>query len=295
MKKSNPLLSCYPVKMILCFCPCISMNNTIRPKKSLGQNFLKDPYYLKRVVDAAMILPGDQVIEIGAGLGHLTRELVARAGRVAAIELDERLVAHLKKEFAGAQNLDILHEDALELPYETLPGFWKVVANLPYYISTPIVQKLIASRAKFTGLTLMLQKEVAERIAAPPGGKEYGYLSVLVQLYTEPRLAFIVPAGAFTPKPEVDSAVLTFRVFDRPAVSVKSEDFLIRVVKAAFSQRRKTLANAIKQLGLSREQAENAFKMAGIDPSRRAETLSVEEFGRLADSLFAELSGKPDK
>ena len=149
------------------------MNNNIRAKKSLGQNFLKDPHYLKKIVDAANIGPADQVLEIGPGLGHLTRELAARAGRLLAIELDERLIERLRADFAGASNVTIVHGDALEYPFETLQGRWKVAANLPYYISTPIIQRLIRFREKFTTLTLMLQKEVAERIAAPPGGKEY--------------------------------------------------------------------------------------------------------------------------
>ncbi len=267
----------------------------IRAKKSLGQNFLKDPYYLKKIADAAQVSPGDQVIEIGPGLGHLTRVLTERAGKVLAVELDERLIEHLRKEFREAKNLELVNMDALDYPYGTLDGTWKVVANLPYYISTPIIQRLIRFREKFTSLTLMLQKEVAERIAAAPGGKEYGYLSVLVQFYTEPRIEFIVPAGAFTPKPEVDSMVITLRVLGRVAVTVKSEDFLLRVVKAAFSQRRKTLRNALKQLGVSQEKMEAVFRETGIDPGRRAETLSVKEFGMLADFLGGGLLNSAEK
>ncbi len=267
----------------------------IRAKKSLGQNFLKDPHYLKKIVDAANIGPADQVLEIGPGLGHLTRELAARAGRLLAIELDERLIERLRSDFAGASNVTIVHGDALEYPFETLEGRWKVVANLPYYISTPIIQRLIRFREKFTTLTLMLQKEVAERVAAPPGGKEYGYLSVLVQFYTAPRVEFTVPAGAFTPAPEVDSAVMTLRVRERPAAPVRDEDFLIVVVKAAFSQRRKTLRNALKKLGLSGEVMDRLHAAIGIDPGRRAETLSVEDFCRLADFSQGEASGKTKK
>jgi 16S rRNA (adenine1518-N6/adenine1519-N6)-dimethyltransferase len=269
------------------------MNNQhIRPKKSLGQNFLKDPHYIRKIADAARIEANDQVLEIGPGLGHLTRELAARVKKVLALELDERLIPALQKEFAEAPHVQIVQADALAYSYDDLPGKWKIVANLPYYISTPIIQKLIESRAKFISLTLMLQKEVAERIAAPPGGKEYGYLSVLVQFYTVPRIEFIVPAGAFTPKPEVDSAVITLIVRERPAVRVKSEAFLVRVAKVAFSQRRKTLGNTIRQLNISKETVGHALKGAGIDPGRRAETLSVEEFGRLADTLYSEVLQK---
>jgi len=257
----------------------------IRPKKSLGQHFLKDPHYLKKIADAARINREDQVLEIGPGLGHLTRELAARAKNVIALELDERLVPRLGEEFSETAKIEIVHADALAYQYETLSGRWKVVANLPYYISTPIIRRLLQFREKFTTLTLMLQKEVAERIAAPPGGKEYGYLSVLVQFYAEARMEFIVPPGAFTPQPEIDSAVITLVVRDAPAVAVRDERFFFRLVKAAFSQRRKTLRNAIRQLGIPKERIDRVLSATGIDLSRRAETLSVEDFGTLADFL----------
>lgn len=259
----------------------------IRAKKSLGQNFLKDPHYLKRIADAAQVGPDDQVLEIGPGLGHLTRLLAERAGKVLAIELDERLIPLLRQEFSATRNVEVTQADALEYPYETLPGKWKVVANLPYYISTPIIQKLIAHRNKFLSLTLLLQKEVAERIAASPGGKEYGFLSVLVQLYALPRIEFMVPQGAFTPKPRVDSAVVTLTMREHIAVPLRDEDFFVRVVKAAFSQRRKTLRNALKQLDAPKEKMDAALNKTGIDLGRRAETLTIEEFGRLADFLYS--------
>jgi 16S rRNA (adenine1518-N6/adenine1519-N6)-dimethyltransferase len=261
------------------------MIDNIRAKKSLGQNFLKDPHYLTKIVDAAQVGPEDRVLEIGPGLGHLTRVLAGRAKKVLALELDERLIPPLQQEFGALQNVEVLQGDALEYCYETLPGRWKVVANLPYYISTPIIQKLLAHANKFTSLTLMLQKEVAVRIASPPGTKDYGYLSVLVQLYAEPRIEFMVPSGAFTPQPEVDSAVITLVTRTHPAVSVSDETYFVRVVKAAFSQRRKTLRNALKQLGLPVETMDKVLSKTGIDLGRRAETLSVEEFGRLADFL----------
>ncbi len=261
------------------------MNNNIRAKKSLGQNFLKDPLYLTKIADAAQAGPGDRVLEIGPGLGHLTGVLVKRVKKVLALELDERLIPLLQKEFGGLQNIEILHADALEYDYGSLPGRWKVVANLPYYISTPIIQKLIAHHGKFVSLTLMLQKEVADRIASPPGNKDYGYLSVLVQLYATPRIEFVVPPGAFTPQPEVDSAVVTLAIREQPAISLADENFFIRVVKAAFSQRRKTLRNALKQLEVPGEKMQQVLSKTGIDLGRRAETLSVEEFGRLADFL----------
>jgi 16S rRNA (adenine1518-N6/adenine1519-N6)-dimethyltransferase len=262
------------------------MIEIIRAKKSLGQNFLRDPHYLNRIADAAQVAPVDQVLEIGPGLGHLTTVLTHRAQKVLAIEVDDRLIPHLQEEFRAVSNFELLHADALEYDYGSLNGQWKVVANLPYYISTPIIQKLILYREKFISLTLMLQKEVAERIASPPGGKEYGYLSVLVQYFTVPRIEFKVPPGAFTPRPEVDSIVITLTLRDRPAVMVKDEVFFIRVIKAAFSQRRKTLRNSLKQLGTPKEKMDEVLNNTGIDLGRRAETLTVEEFGMLADFLL---------
>lgn len=262
------------------------MNESIRAKKSLGQNFLRDPHYLNKIADAAQVGAGDQVLEIGPGLGHLTRVLSQRALKVLAIEVDDRLIPQLRDEFGGVPNFELLHADALEYDYEALTGRWKVVANLPYYISTPIIQKLIVRREKFISLTLMLQKEVAERIAAPPGGKDYGYLSVLVQYYAVPRMEFKVPPGAFTPSPRVDSIVITLILRDRPAVKVRDEAFFFRVIRAAFSQRRKTLRNSLKQLGAVKEKMDAVLSVTGIDLARRAETLTVEEFGKLADHLL---------
>ncbi|MFA5072599.1 MAG: 16S rRNA (adenine(1518)-N(6)/adenine(1519)-N(6))-dimethyltransferase RsmA [Nitrospirota bacterium] len=258
------------------------MIKNFHPKKSLGQNFLKDPHYLKRIVDAADILSADQVLEIGPGLGHLTKELAERAKKVLALELDERLITPLQQEFKDQPHIEIVHADALEYSYASLQGKWKVVANLPYYISTPIIQKLLVDRQKFISLTLMLQKEVAARICAPPGGKEYGFLSVLVQLYAEPKIEFIVPAAAFTPKPDVDSAVITLGIRDTAPIMIENEAFFMRLVKAAFSQRRKTLRNALKQLDLPQEKMKQVLEVTGIDLDRRAETLSVEDYGKLA-------------
>jgi 16S rRNA (adenine1518-N6/adenine1519-N6)-dimethyltransferase len=260
---------------------------SIRAKKSLGQNFLRDPHYLKKIADAARVGPEDDVLEIGPGLGHLTHVLVERSRKVLGIEVDDRLIPILQDEFKDIQNFELLHADALEYDFDALAGKWKVVANLPYYISTPIIQKLILHRSKFISLTLMLQKEVAERIAAPPGGKEYGYLSVLAQLYAVPRIEFKVPPNAFTPKPEVDSAVMTLVIREHPAIVLNDEPFFMRVVKAAFSQRRKTLRNSLKQLELPKEKMDAVLKETGIDLGRRAETLSVEEFGKLAHFLLA--------
>lgn len=261
---------------------------SVRPKKSLGQNFLKDPHYVRKIADAAALSRNDQVLEIGPGLGHLTRELAARAGKVLALELDRRVLPILREQFAQDAHVEILEQDALKFPYDTLSGSWKVVANLPYYISTPLIQRLLEFRDRFSSLTIMVQKEVAERIIAPPGGKEYGYLSVLVQFYTLPRISFAVPAGAFTPKPKVDSAVLMLEVRTQTAVSVANEGFFFHVVKAAFSQRRKTLRNSLAQLGTGEEKLRKAEQETGILLTRRAETLSLAEFGALARHLRGE-------
>jgi 16S rRNA (adenine1518-N6/adenine1519-N6)-dimethyltransferase len=261
------------------------LNDSIRPKKSLGQNFLRDPHYLRRIAEAARINASDPILEIGPGLGHLTRVLLGLAGHVLAIEVDDRLIPRLRREFSIAENFTLIHADALEYDYSSLTGTWKVVGNLPYYVATPIIQKLIEHRTRFSSITIMLQREVAERIAAPPGGKQYGYFSVLVQFYAEPRIEFNVPPGAFTPKPEVNSSVITLTIRDRPAADVKDEAFFFHMVKAAFSQRRKTLRNSLKQLETPREKMEAVFGSTGIDLGRRAETLSIAEFGALADFL----------
>jgi 16S rRNA (adenine1518-N6/adenine1519-N6)-dimethyltransferase len=263
-------------------------DSRIRPKKSLGQNFLTDPHYLGRIIAAAQVGPLDQVLEIGPGLGHLTRGLASRAGRVVVVELDDRLISELRTAFSSQTNVEIIHADALEFDPAVLPGQWKVVANLPYYIATPLIQRLIALRRKFTTLTLMLQKEVAERVAASPGGREYGLLSVLVQLHASARIVFTVPAGAFTPRPKVESAVVTLTFPPQSPFTVADEQLFVQVAKAAFGQRRKTLRNSLSRLGYTREGLESAAAQAGIDLGRRPETLTVEEFCRLTDAFSSQ-------
>lgn len=255
-------------------------------KKSLGQNFLVDDGVAGRIIDAADVGPGDTVVEIGPGHGVLTRGLARRAGRVIAIELDQMLYDKLKRESSDLPNLELVLGDALRYPYESLNEKVKVVANLPYYISTPIITRLIAARGKITLMVLMLQKEVATRITSPPGGKEYGYLSVMVQLYAEPEALFDVSKHAFKPVPKVDSAILKLRMRSVPAVAVADYAFFEKIVSAAFSQRRKTLRNTMKASGLFTDEGTAGLAGSGIDPTRRAETLSVAEFGQLADFLF---------
>jgi 16S rRNA (adenine1518-N6/adenine1519-N6)-dimethyltransferase len=265
--------------------------NKVPPKKSLGQNFLVDENIISRIIQSAEITKDDTVIEIGPGMGAMTKDLAVAAGRVIAIELDERLFRKLKAELKDADNLDLILGDALTFPYESLPGPVKVVANLPYYISTPIITRLMEAREKISAMVLMLQKEVAQRITAKPGGKEYGYLSVMVQLWSEAVNLFDVPKEAFTPVPKVDSAVVRLKVRGTPASERVSDlVFFEKVVSAAFSQRRKTLKNSLKNSRViepSRfEAAMELARKSGIDPMRRAETLSLSEFAQLAEILF---------
>ncbi len=251
-------------------------------KKYLGQNFLYDPSILKRIIQSARLSPEDTVVEIGPGPGRMTAMLAGCVKRVIAIELDRELYDRLTDELSGYRNIELIHGDALKYPYENLDEF-KVVANIPYYITTPILFRLLEYRGRLRSVTISLQREVAGRIVAHPGGKEYGVLSIMIQYHGNPKLEFIVPRGAFRPVPKVDSALVHIEIYDRPLVSVTDEKCFFRVVKTAFSQRRKTLLNSLKSLG---GDIREKLILAGIDPVRRPETLSIEEFARLADVLL---------
>lgn len=232
-------------------------------------------------MQAAKLGPTDLVVEIGPGPGKMTRMISERAAKVIAIELDEYLYEKLKKDFAGYENLELVHGDALDYLYENLPVF-SVVANIPYYITTPIIFRLLDSKKNLKAITLTIQKEVAERIVAKPGGKDYGVLSIMVQYHARPRLEFIIPKEAFRPAPKVDSAVVHIEILDKPSVEVTDEKIFSKVVKTAFSQRRKMLSNSLKSLG---RDVKEWLGEVGIDPERRPETLSIEEFAKLANSL----------
>ncbi|MDA8169072.1 MAG: 16S rRNA (adenine(1518)-N(6)/adenine(1519)-N(6))-dimethyltransferase RsmA [Nitrospiraceae bacterium] len=251
-------------------------------KPGLSQNFLFDPSILKRIVAASGIGPEDTVVEIGPGLGTLTGELCRRAGKVVAIEVDRRLYERMKAREAGFRNLTVELGDALRFPYGDL-GEFRVVANIPYHITTPIIFRLLEEKG-LRSMTLTIQKEVAQRIAAGPGSKTYGVLSLMVQYRGRPELKFTIPRGAFRPVPKVDSACIHIDVHVRPPVAVRDEALLFRLVKAAFSQRRKTVANGIKSV--CGEGTLEALRRAGIEAGRRPETLSLEEFARLADAAF---------
>jgi 16S rRNA (adenine1518-N6/adenine1519-N6)-dimethyltransferase len=248
-------------------------------KKHLGQNFLYNPSIIEKIIQAARIRPSDFIVEIGPGPGKMTRMLTEMADRVLAIELDDHLYEQLKKELGEYGNIELLHGDALEYPYEDLSEF-KVVANIPYYITTPIIFRLLDSKKNLKSMTLTVQKEVAERIVAGPGGKDYGVLSIMVQYHAKPHLEFIIPKEAFRPVPKVDSALIHIEILERPSVDVRNEEIFSRVVRTAFSQRRKMLSNSLRSL---REDVKEWLARAEIDQNRRPETLSLEEFARLAN------------
>jgi 16S rRNA (adenine1518-N6/adenine1519-N6)-dimethyltransferase len=250
------------------------------PKKSLGQYFLYDPLIIEGIIEAAQLEPDDLVVEIGPGPGSLTRRLAEKVQHLIAIELDAALYEKLTAKLAGYDNIDLIRGDALEYRYEDLPAF-KAVANIPYYITTPIIFRLLDSRKNLKSMTLTIQKEVAERIVAAPGGKDYGVLSIMVQYCADSSLQFIIPKQAFRPSPKVDSAVVHMRILDTPPVVVRDEKLFFRIVRTAFSQRRKMLSNSLRTV---HEDAAGWLRKAGIDPRRRPETLSMEEFARLADT-----------
>lgn len=259
------------------------------PKKHLGQNFLFDSSILLNIIRYADLADRDTVIEIGPGPGKLTRLLAERVRKVIAIELDPHLYNRLAEELKDLHNVELVLGDALKFPYERIDCF-KVVANIPYYITTPIIFRLIEARGVLESMTLTIQKEVAERIVAGPGTKDYGVLSIMVQFRAEPELAFIIPKEAFRPVPKVDSAVIHMRLRKEPAVSVQDEALFKRLVKTAFSQRRKTLSNSLKAFENIRE----IVIQAGIDPQRRPETLSIEEFARISDYLTEQKKAMPE-
>jgi len=275
----------------------------IKAKKSLGQNFLTDNRVARNIIDAVSPRSTDIVIEIGPGTGALTRMLAEQAGYVAAVEIDARLADELRR-LVTADNLSVLTADALTVDWVNLITSVKttvksrnrdaeprarIVANLPYYISTPIIERLLSLGGEVFDMTLMLQKEVADRITTGPGGRDYGYLSVMVQYYCIASKCFEVPPSAFSPAPKVQSAVIKLTVRERPAVEVADKVRFFAFVRASFAQRRKTILNNLKAASSILEFStplETALEAASIAPLRRAETLSLEEFALLAGQLF---------
>lgn len=257
----------------------------IKAKKGLGQNFLINPEIVDGIIRAAEITDQEPVLEVGPGIGTLTQALELAGARVTAVELDQSLLPILEKTLEGAGDVRVVHGDILEVDInELMQGqTFKLVANLPYYITTPIIMKLLESRLPVERLVTMVQKEVAERMAASPGGRDYGALSIAVQYYAEVSIPLMVPSNSFIPEPKVDSAVVLCKLRAKPPVDVVSERLFFQVVKAAFSQRRKMLSNCLKNMGVNGEFVQNWMATAGIDGKRRPETLSLQEFAALAN------------
>lgn len=268
-------------------------NERAYPRKSLGQNFLTDRRVIERIVEVAEISIEDDVLEIGPGVGALTLALADKAGRVVAIEKDERVMSRLHELLDSRRNVELVFGDCLKIDYASYyrDKKMKVVSNLPYSISSPVILKLLKDREMCSSLILMLQLEVGERITARPGGKQYGSLSVLVQTFMDVEIKFRVPPSAFWPKPKVDSAVLKFVPLPQPRVPIKDEVLYEKVLRAAFSSRRKMLGNSLRSI-LSKDEAESVLDSCGIDRRRRAETLTIHEFGLLA--VEAACRYKPD-
>ena len=255
------------------------------PNKRLGQNFLIDPNIVRKIVALAELSPNDHVLEIGPGRGILTEALSCTAGRVTAIEVDSRLHAYLETKQAELPNVELVCDDALAYPVENLPMGTIVVANLPYYISTPLLFRLLGQRGRFPRMVLMLQDEVADRLVAQPGGSDYGVLSVMTQYAADITKAFRVSAQCFRPRPDVASAVVWLGMKERTRLSPKEEVTLRALVKAAFAHRRKTLVNSLRDEGYELHPVIETLQRLEIALARRAETLSVEEFLQLALAL----------
>jgi len=264
-------------------------------KKSLGQNFLIEPNILDNIVYAAGIEPSIGVVEVGPGIGALTQKLAEKAGKVLAIEIDQRLIPILNDTLSRYDNIEIIHGDVLklsiaELLEKHLADFSevKLVANLPYYITTPIIMTLLEQNLKLASITVMIQKEVAERIQAKPGTKDYGSLTLAIQYYAEAKVVLQVPKTAFMPKPNVDSAIIQLTLRKQAPVQVDDEQFFFRLIKASFAQRRKTIMNNLIHNLLCKEKKDQIFTIlesVEIDPSRRAETLTIQDYANLSNLL----------
>ncbi|WP_251425299.1 16S rRNA (adenine(1518)-N(6)/adenine(1519)-N(6))-dimethyltransferase RsmA [Veillonella agrestimuris] len=258
----------------------------IRMSKKLGQNFLIKRGIVDEIVKSADLQAGEPVLEIGPGIGTLTQGLAQSGAQVTAIELDSRLLEVLDTTLAQYDNVHIVHGDVLKLDVPSIMNHkpFKVVANLPYYITTPIIMSLLESKLPIERLVVMVQKEVALRMVAQPGTKDYGALSVAVQYYTEPDIVLDVPPKSFLPAPAVTSSVIRCVLRDKPPVDVVDEKLFFRVVKAGFAQRRKTFSNTMKTTGLGKEQIDMILQKAGIDGQRRGETFSLQEFADIANA-----------
>ena len=263
-------------------------------QKKFGQNFLIEPGVLETIVEAAEIGEEDCVLEIGPGIGTMTQYLAEQAGEVIAVEIDKALIPILKDTLSTYTNVTVINADILKLDVEELVREKnggkpvKVVANLPYYITTPIIMQLFESHVPLESITIMVQTEVAERMQVGPGTKEYGALSLAVQYYAKPYIVANVPPNCFMPRPKVGSAVIRLDRYERPPVEVKDEKLMFRIIRASFNQRRKTLVNGLKNsadLSFSKEEIESAVKLLGKDLNVRGEALTLEEFAFLSNKL----------
>lgn len=261
----------------------------IKMSKKLGQNFLIKRGIVDEIVHAAELTVGEPVLEVGPGIGTLTQGLAQSGADVTAIELDRRLLEVLDTTLASYDNVRIIHGDVLKLDVPTIMNHkpFKVVANLPYYITTPIIMSLLESKLPIERLVVMVQKEVALRMVAKPGTKDYGALSVAVQYYTEPDIVLDVPPKSFLPAPAVTSSVIRCILRDKPPVDVIDEKLFFSVVKAGFAQRRKTFSNTMKTTGLTRDRIEELLAKANIDGQRRGETFTLQEFADVANAWAA--------
>ena len=265
-------------------------------QKKFGQNFLIDTHVLDKIIQSASITKEDMVLEIGPGIGTMTQYLAQAAGKVIAVEIDKNLIPILEDTLSGYDNVRVINEDVLKLDLKKIADEEnggkpvKVVANLPYYITTPIIMGLFESHVPVKSITVMVQKEVAMRMQAGPGTKDYGALSLAVQFYAEPYIVANVPPNCFMPRPNVGSAVIRLTLHENPPTTVKDESLMFRIIRASFNQRRKTLLNGLNnspEIAATKEQIQTAFEKLGFPANVRGETLTLKEFAALADE-FAE-------
>lgn len=264
-------------------------------QKKFGQNFLIDGHVLDKIIAGAGVTKDDMVLEIGPGIGTMTQYLAEAAGKVVAVEIDRNLLPILQETLADYDNVKVIHADVLSLDLEKLVQeenggrSIKVVANLPYYITTPIIMALFEQHVPLANVTVMVQKEVAARMKSGPGSKDYGALSLAVQYYAEPYIVANVPCNCFMPRPNVDSAVIRLTRYEEPPVQVKDEKMLFKIIRASFNQRRKTLQNGLNnssELNFTKDQIAAAIAEAGFSPSVRGEALTLEQFAKLTDILL---------
>ena len=260
----------------------------LRANKKLGQNFLINEEIINQIIEKADVNKNDTIIEIGPGLGSLTAKLLENANKVIAIELDSNMSNILKERFCLYDNFELIKKDVLKVDLNEIVEKYdsvKVVANLPYYITTPIIMKLLEEKLKLKSITVMVQKEVGERFCAVPNSKEYGAITISINYYTKPEIIIDVPKENFEPMPEVDSCVIKLDVRNVPPVELKNEKDFFNLIKAGFSQRRKTINNSLASMGISKEKIKNVLEKLGIDSKLRAENLTMEQFADISNNM----------